>query len=195
MPAIPEIVTPRLRLRAWRREDLQPFGEMCADPEVRRYFMGILSAAESEAMVGRIQDHWEQNGFGFWVLEIPEVTPFIGYAGLLRVGFEAHFVPCVEVGWGLARSFWGHGFATEAGQAALQFGFTKLGLDEIVSFTAVANDRSRRVMERLEMKRDEADDFEHPRVPEGNPLRRHVLYRLPKTGWRGQRSASLSRVS
>lgn len=185
MSIIPEISTTRLCLRAWRSKDLQPFAEMCADPEVRRYFTGVLSAAESMALVGRTQDHWKNHGFGLWAVGIPSVAPFIGYAGLLRVGFTAHFTPCVEVGWGLARAYWGYGFATEAAEAALQFGFTQLVLNEIVAFTAVANVRSRRVMERLGMRRDEAGDFEHPQIAEGHPLRPHVLYRLSKANWRG----------
>lgn len=192
MAALVEISTQRLRLRQWHREDLQPLSEMCSDPEVRRYFPGVLNAAESEAMMGRIQDHFERHGFGLWALEMPAIAPFIGYAGLLRVNFEAHFAPAVEVGWGLARSFWGRGFATEAGQAALQYGFAELRLDEVVAFTAVANARSRKVMERLGMLRDEAGDFDHPRIADSHPLRRHVLYRLTRSSWRSYRSANLS---
>jgi ribosomal-protein-alanine N-acetyltransferase len=118
-----------------------------------------------------------------WALERVEDGAFLGFTGLSRPSFEAHFTPAVEVGWRLARHAWGHGFATEAARAALRFGFETVGLEEIVSFTVPANVRSRAVMERIGMHHDPSDDFDHPKLPAGHPLRAHVLYRLRRADW------------
>jgi RimJ/RimL family protein N-acetyltransferase len=153
---------------------------MNADPRVMEFFQKPLSREESDAMVGRIRDHFAQRGFGLWAVEVPGVADFIGFVGLVVPRFEAHFTPCVEIGWRLAFEHWGHGYATEGARAALDFGFHQLGLEEIVSMTVPANQRSWHVMEKLGMTRSPEDDFDHPLVPEGHPLRRHVLYRLRK---------------
>ena len=176
---VPELRTPRLRLRAWCAADLEPFRALNADSEVMRHFPNVLTAAESDAMGGRIAAHFLQHGFGLWAVEAPGIAPFLGFVGLAVVGFEAHFTPCVEVSWRVAREHWGHGYATEAGRAALEFGFERLGLEEIVAFTVPDNVASRRVMERLGMHHDRAGDFDHPKIPPGHRMRRHVLYRLP----------------
>ncbi len=178
MSTIATIRTPRLHLRTWRDEDLAPFAEMNGSPEVMEFFPRTLDRAESDAMVARIRDHFDRHGFGFWAVEVPGVADFIGLVGLAIPRFKAHFTPCVEIGWRLARAHWGRGYATEAARAALEFGFRDLGLEEIVSFTTTTNLRSRAVMERIGMTRSQADDFDHPSVPEGHPLRRHVLYRV-----------------
>jgi len=142
----------------------------------------LLSLSSPAAWVGRAGAHWNEHGFGQWVVEIPGEARFIGVVGLSTVSYTAPFTPAVEVAWRLARACWGRGYASEAAQAALDYGFGKLGLTEIVAVTVPANWRSRRVMERLGMTRDPADDFDVPHLPEG-PLKRHVLYRLhPKTG-------------
>jgi RimJ/RimL family protein N-acetyltransferase len=151
---------------------------MNADPRVMEHFPATLSQDESDATIARIEAHFQQHGFGLWAVEISEVASFAGFIGLSIPRFEAHFTPCVEIGWRLAADFWGRGYATEGAQAALAFGFSELGLKQIVSFTVPANARSRRVMERLGMTRTESDDFEHPLLPVGHPLRRHVLYRV-----------------
>jgi RimJ/RimL family protein N-acetyltransferase len=174
---IPTIETDRLRLRAWDDADLTAFAAMNADPRVMEHFPAPLSPAQSDASVGRVTAHFEQHGFGMWVVEIPGVTPFAGAVGLMIPRFTASFTPCVEIGWRLAQAHWGHGYATEGARAALAFGFTTIGLPEIVSFTVPANVRSRRVMEKLGMSHDPGDDFDHPELPAGHPLRRHVLYR------------------
>jgi ribosomal-protein-alanine N-acetyltransferase len=176
--ALPELRTPRLCLRQWQAADLEPFARMNADPAVMEYFPALLSREQSDAIVARIEQLFRERGFGLWALEVPGVAPFAGFVGLSVPRFEAHFTPCVEVGWRLAREHWGHGYATEAAHAALDFGFQARGLQEIVSMAVVANQRSRRVMERLGMTRDPADDFDHPNMAEGHPLLRHVLYRL-----------------
>jgi RimJ/RimL family protein N-acetyltransferase len=180
MPRIHELDTTRLLLRAWRDEDLEPFAAMNADPEVMRHLLGTMSREESDASAARGRAHIDQHGFGFWAVEEKGGSPFIGFVGLIRTSFEAHFTPCVEVGWRLARDAWGRGYATEAAQESLRFGFEELKLDEIVSFTVPGNIRSRRVMERLGMTHSSDGDFEHPRVPVGHPLRRHVLYRVSR---------------
>ncbi len=127
-----------------------------------------------------MQAHWDEHGFGQWVVEIPGEAAFVGVVGLARIPYEAHFTPAVEIAWRVARRHWGRGYATEAAEAALDYGFRELGLEQIVAVTVPANQRSRRVMERLGMTRDPADDFDHPNLPEG-PLRRHVLYRIAQS--------------
>jgi len=180
----PRLTTDRLVLRQWRNEDRVPFGEMNADPRVMEYFPSVLTRAESDAMVDRIEKHFDENGFTFWALEAPGVAPFVGFVGLARTPYQTPFTPCVEIGWRLAFAHWGKGYASEAAHRALQCGFQEMGLSEIVAFTATGNIRSRRVMEKLGMTRKPEDDFDHPRVPEGNPLRPHVLYRLPSSRFR-----------
>ena len=181
MSHAPELVTERLRLRRWLPSDAQPFAELNADPRVMEYLSGPLSRADSDAMIERIEARFRENGFGFWALEIPGVAPLAGFVGLSVPRFEAHFTPCVEVGWRLAAAQWGQGYATEAARAALRFGFESLGLGAIVALTCTENLRSRRVMAKLGMRRDPRDDFEHPALPDGDPLRSHVLYRVSKT--------------
>lgn len=169
--------TQRLLLRPWRAEDAAPFAALNADLEVMRHFPARLSRLESDALIERIVYHMETNGWGLWAIEAPNVAPFIGFCGLWTVSFEAPFTPAIEIGWRLARPYWHKGYAFEAAQAAMNFGFETLGLDEIVSFTIPANVRSWRLMERLGMTHNPADDFLHPRLPEGHPMRPHVLYR------------------
>lgn len=180
---IQELQTPRLRLRAWRDEDLPLFAELNADDEVTRYLLGPLPRPQSDALVGRITEHFLREGFGFWAVEAPGVASFIGMVGLGIPSYTAPFTPCVEVGWRLARKHWGQGFATEAAQAALEFGFESLDLPEIVALTVPGNARSRAVMSKLGMAREASDDFDHPLVPAGHALQRHVLYRLRKEAW------------
>jgi ribosomal-protein-alanine N-acetyltransferase len=173
-----QLTTPRLTLRRWRDEDRAPFAAMNADPRVMEFFPATLSRAESDALVDRIEAHFDEHGFGAWAIEVPGVAPFVGFTGLSVPRFEAPFMPCVEVGWRLAVAHWGKGYATEAARLALDYGFETLRLAEIVAFTVPANLRSRAVMERIGMRRDPADDFDHPALAAGHPRRRHVLYRL-----------------
>lgn len=175
---MPELVTDRLQLRQWRDADLPLFAALNADPEVMRYFPAPLTRTQSDEFAGYARETIERQGWGLWAVEVTDGPAFIGFVGLNRVPFDEHFTPAVEVGWRLARPFWGHGYATEAAAAAVSFAFERLELDEIVSFTSMSNEPSIRVMRRLGMRHDAAGDFDHPRVPEGNPLRRHVLYRI-----------------
>jgi ribosomal-protein-alanine N-acetyltransferase len=168
----------RVRLRRWRDEDREPFAALNADARVMEFFPAPLDRSQSDAMIDRIEAHFGEHDFGLWAIEVPDVAPFIGFAGLSVKRFAAHFTPCVEVGWRLAFAYWGHGYATEAARLALAHGFATLGLSEVVSYTSVTNQRSRAVMARLGMRRDPADDFDHPDLPKDHPLRRHVLYRL-----------------
>lgn len=170
-------LTERLVLRQWREEDREPFAQLNADPEVMRYFPAPLDREQSDAMVSRMHDLIEAQGWGLWAVERRDTGAFLGFTGLAVPRHPLPFLPCVEVGWRLSRKAWGHGFATEAAREALRVGFDELGLAEIVSFTTVTNTRSRAVMERLSMVRDVAEDFDHPALAEGDPLRRHVLYR------------------
>jgi len=170
--------TSQLVLRPWRDEDIADFAEMSADPVVMEYLLPLSERGLSaDTWVARKRAHWDEHGFGQWVVELPGEASFIGVVGLETVSYDAHFTPAVEVAWRLVRAYWGRGYATEAAKAALDYGFGEVGLGEIVALTVPANQRSRRVMERLGMTRSPQDDFDHPRLPEG-PLRRHVLYRL-----------------
>jgi RimJ/RimL family protein N-acetyltransferase len=171
------IESERLLLRRWRDTDVAPFAVLNADQNAMRFMPGTMTADGTRAMVGRICDHFDAHGFGLWAVEAPGVAPFMGYVGLQRPTFDAHFTPCVEIGWRLAPAYWGKGYAMEAASAALRFGFEDLNLDQIVSFTVIANKPSWSVMERIGMTRDPAEDFDHPRLPQGHPLRRHILYR------------------
>jgi RimJ/RimL family protein N-acetyltransferase len=175
--------TPRLVLRPWRDEDVDSFAAMFDDPAVMEFLPAQKDRAAIEALLGRMRAHLDARGFGWWAAELKSSGAFIGFVGLSRVPFEAHFTPAVEVGWRLASAHWGKGYATEGARAALHAGFTRLGLGEIVSFTVPPNARSWGVMTRIGMTHDPADDFDHPRLPEGDPLRRHVLYRISRARW------------
>ena len=181
--AMSEIATSRLLLRQWRPDDLPPFAALNADPEVMRYFPAPLTSEQSAEFAAHIQATIARQGWGLWAVEVVGGAPFIGFVGLNRTRFDAHFTPTVEVGWRLDRPYWGRGYATEAAAASLAFGFDRLDCDEIVSFTATVNDASRRVMRRLGMRHDPDGDFDHPSVSEG-PLRRHVLFRMARTNCR-----------
>lgn len=175
--------TARLVLRAWRDDDLDAWAALNADPHVMEYFPKVLDRAESDAVAARVRENMQKRGFGFWAVEVPGVAAFAGFLGLTVPRFTAPFTPCVEIGWRLSRACWGKGYATEGARAALAHGFGPLRLEEIVAYTAMGNQRSRHVMEKLGMTYSAEDDFDHPNVPEGHPIRRHVLYRLPRTRW------------
>lgn len=172
------ILTSRLVLRRWEDRDRDLFAEMNSDPKVMEFMPGCLSRVESDLLVDRIGEYFREHGFGLYAVELRGERQFIGYVGLAMPTFEAHFTPCVEIGWRLAASAWGKGLATEGARAVVQEAFEKLGLKGLVSFTVPANIRSRRVMEKLGMSYNPAENFDHPRLPNGHPLRRHVLHRL-----------------
>lgn len=177
-----ELRTERLVLRRWREEDLPAFGALNADARVMRHMPKVLTRAESDALVGRFEAHFQERGFGRWAVEAPGVAAFVGFVGLGVPGFEAPFTPCVEVSWRLAAAHWGRGYASEAARRALRFAREELGLAEVVSYTVPANAASIRVMERIGMGRDPRGDFDHPELPQESALRRHVLYRWRPCG-------------
>jgi RimJ/RimL family protein N-acetyltransferase len=182
-PASPHplpIRTPRLLLRRWRDEDRAPFAAMNADARVVEHLPGPMTREASDALVDRIEGNFESRGFDVFAVEVAATGEFAGFVGLTVPRFQAAFTPCVEIGWRLAPAHWGRGYATEAARASLAFGFERLGLAEIVSFTVPANVRSRRVMERIGMTHDSREDFDHPALAEGHRLRRHVLYRVAR---------------
>lgn len=176
-----QLETSRLRLRLWRDEDFAPFAALNADPQVMAHFPATLDRAESDVLAARCQSLIEAQGWGFWATEIKASGDFIGFVGLHRPIAELPFSPCVEIGWRLARPFWGQGYASEAARAALSFAFNDLALAEVVAFTSLESRRSQAVMERLGMRR--AENFEHPALPPGHPLREHCLYRLAVSAW------------
>jgi RimJ/RimL family protein N-acetyltransferase len=184
------IETERLLLRPWRDADLDPFAAMNADPRVMEHFVSILSHEQSQTAMARVRDHFDRHGYGFLAVEVKEGEPFIGFVGLNVVPFDAHFTPAVEIGWRLAHAHWRQGYASEAARASLRFAFLELGLDEIVAFTVAANRRSRAVMERIGLHRVADGDFDHPLVPEGHPIRHHLLYRLRRSEWESARSSA-----
>jgi len=181
--AVPRLRTERLLLREWQPGDLQPFAALNADPEVAAFLGGPLTREESDALVERIMSGWRAHGFGLWAVARLEDDAFLGFTGLSIPSWAPE--PTPEIGWRLAQSAWGHGYATETAREAMRFAFADLALEALVSYTAVTNVRSRLVMERLGMHRDGPGsfDFLHPNLPEGHPLRQHVTYRLSRAAW------------
>ncbi|MCK7615982.1 GNAT family N-acetyltransferase [Roseibium sediminicola] len=180
--------TERLILRSWKDEDLDPFAEMCADPEVMRYFPDLWPRDRSALLISKSMDKLDAEGFCLLPVEIRETGEFIGFVGLnsSNPDMPAPFDPSVEIGWRLKQSAWGKGYASEAARAWLRFGFETVGLEEIVSFTIPDNLPSQKVMKRIGMARDLAGDFRHPAIPEDHPCSMHVLYRLSKADWKKQ---------
>lgn len=187
-----EVTTPRLWLRQWRETDRDAFAAMNADPEVMAHFPGTLTRFESDTWIDYVGGEIARQGWGLWAVQHIHTAGFVGALGLHVIEFETSFTPAVEIGWRLARRYWGHGFATEAALATLRVAFHQLGLDEVVSFTVPQNLSSRRVMVKLGMTLDPEAEFDHPRVdPERYPdLVRHVVYRLTAREWRAQHDGS-----
>lgn len=170
--------TSRLLLRRFSEDDREPFARLNADPRVMEFMPACLSRRESDLLLDHFEDHFRKHSFGLYAVELRETRAFIGFVGLATPRFQAHFTPCVEIGWRLSAGHWGRGLATEGARAVATYAFEVLRLDALVSFTSAANIRSRRVMEKIGMTHDPSEDFDHPALPEGHPLRRHVLYRL-----------------
>lgn len=181
-----DLTTPRLRLRQWRDADRAPWARLNADPEVMRYFPGVQDRATSNASIDLWREHITAKGWGNWAVEALDGGHFIGFVGLSVPRHALRFMPCVELGYRLAREHWGRGYATEGAYAALQLGFTQLRLEEIVAFTALLNTPSRAVMAKLSM-RNANEDFDHPALPQGHALRRHCLYRLGRANFMAPR--------
>jgi len=171
------IETKRLILRSWKESDLESFAAMNADPRVMEFFPSVKSFEESRKEYQAIQDHFQKHGYGFWAVSEKGQENFCGFIGLRYIDFAAPYTPAVEVGWRLAFEYWGKGYATEGAQASLNYAFEVLHLPEVISFTYTGNLRSRVVMEKIGMQHDAKDDFDHPNLPPGHRLLRHVLYR------------------
>jgi len=180
------IETARLRLRDWTDADAGPFAALNADPRVMEFFPAALTREQSDAQMAGIRAFIVERGYGLYAAEEKASGQFIGFIGLSRPSFEAHFTPAIEIGWRLAREAWGQGYASEGARAVRDHAFVALGLDALVSFTAEWNRPSRRVMEKIGMAHDPADDFMHPRLPPEHKLARHVLYRLSRAEWAQQ---------
>lgn len=181
------LVTERLLLRPWTDADKPAFRRMNADPRVMAFFPAPLSDGQSDALLERIRAHQAEHGFTFWAVEDRADGQLAGMTGLARVTFAAPFTPCVEIGWRFLPAYWGKGYAIEAARRALACAFTTLHLKEVVAFTTTGNLPSQGLMRRLGMTRDPADDFDHPLLPAGHPLLRHVLYRLNRAAWEASR--------
>lgn len=178
------IETSRLGLRNWIESDERKFVDMNRDPRVMEYFPKMLTEEESIAMIDRNKKHISDKEFGLWAVEVKETNEFAGFVGLNAANFEADFTPCIEIGWRLAYQYWGKGYAQEAAKGCIKFGFDNLGFEEIVSFTALTNARSKNVMKKIGMKY--IKEFEHPKVEIGSSLRRHVLYSINKEEYNKQ---------
>ncbi|HUP06519.1 MAG TPA: GNAT family N-acetyltransferase [Caldimonas sp.] len=185
MAAPIELETARLRMRVWREADRAPFAAMNRDPEVMRYFPAPIDAARSDASIDAWLGQFAAQGWSNWALERKDDGAFLGFVGLSVPARRFPFSPCVEVGWRLAREHWHRGYASEAAKVALRAGFEQIGLDEIVSMTALANAPSRAVMERIGLENRHAD-FDHPGIPSGHPLCRHCLYAIDRATWRAR---------
>jgi RimJ/RimL family protein N-acetyltransferase len=172
------IQTERLLLRRWTEKDREPFYRLNSDSRVMEFMPASLTRPESDHLFERIEEHFRKREFGLYAAELRQDWTFIGFIGLSVPSFDASFTPCVEIGWRLSADHWGRGLATEGARAIAKHAFSELGLDEVVSFTVPENVRSLRVMEKIGMTHDASEDFDHPNLPEGHPLRRHVLYRL-----------------
>ena len=184
---VTELTTERLLLRGWTDDDLAPWAALNDDPAVMEHFPGHLTREQSDASAQRIRTALQENGWGLWAVEVRESGEFVGFTGLQVPRFDAPFMPAVEIGWRLARSSWGRGYATEAARASLAHAFGPLGLDEVVAMVVPGNTRSQGVMRKLGMRHDEDADFDHPLIEEGSPVRRHRLYRLTRQEWLEQR--------
>jgi RimJ/RimL family protein N-acetyltransferase len=180
-----ELLTPRLVLRTWREDDLDALAALNAHPEVMRYLGGVATRGDTEAMLARMLAHWETRGFGVWAVERREGGGVVGLVGVVVPRWQAKVTPCVEILWRFDPAVWGRGFATESARASLDDAFARHDFAEVLSFTVQANERSWRVMERLGMRRAPEDDFDHPLVAEGAPLRRHIVYRITREAWTG----------
>jgi 3-dehydroquinate dehydratase/shikimate dehydrogenase len=187
------IQTERLILRPWKDEDLEPLAKLNVDPRVTAYFPGLKTREESDASVKFMSNHFERCGWGFWAVSLIQTSEFIGFIGLREIYFKTDFTPAVEIGWRLAFNYWGKGYATEGALASLRYGFEKLKLEKIVSYTAAQHMKSRAVMERIGMHHHPKDDFDHPRLPENYPFRRQVLYQLTANQWQEQAKKSNTR--
>ena len=173
-----EFESDRLGFRLWKDDDSMIFSRMNADSKVMQYFPGILNEKESDQFIERIMEHFKEHGYGLWAVDLKETHEFIGFIGFYTAKFESDFTPCVEIGWRLDHRFWNKGYATEGAIKCLDYGFNRLGLNEIFSFTSEINKPSINVMKKIGLV--EQGVFQHPNISEESPLRPHVLYKIDK---------------
>lgn len=178
------IETDRLILRTWQDSDTAKMAKINKDAKVMEYFPGIVDMQGTQRLIDKINKHYDEHGYTLYAVEIKATKQFIGFVGLLNATFYAHFTPATEIGWRLGSQFWGQGYATEAARAVLDYAFNQLNLDEIVSFTTANNLASRRVMEKIGLKRNPKDDFDNPNVINYPDLVPHVLYRLKRSDYK-----------
>jgi len=170
--------TKRLILRGWQDSDIQPFILMNQDPKVMEFFPEIWSAEKSQESLANLHQHFAENGFGFFAVELKETQEFIGFIGIAKVNFDAHFTPAIEIGWRLMSKHFNQGYATEGASEVLRFAFEELNLKEIVAFTVPSNLPSQNVMKKIGMIRDFGGDFSHPKLPQNHKFSLHLLYRI-----------------
>ncbi len=182
MNKVVELKTDRLILRQWKEQDFPVFANMNADPAVMEYFPSMMNESESNMMAHRLQALIAEKSWGFWGVEIIDEQKFIGFVGLHQPTYKLPVTPCIEIGWRIAKEFWGKGYATEAARRSLKFAFEELDLNEVYSFAAMLNKKSWQVMQRLGMK-NMAANFKHPIIPEAHPLSEHVLYKITQEQW------------
>lgn len=170
----PIIQTDRLHLRLWKEDDISKLIAMNQDENVMQYFLSTMTEEASIAFFNRVQKHFNENGFGLYVVEDKLSQTFLGYTGFMIADFESDFTPCVEIGWRFNKEYWGQGLATEAAVACLEFGFSKLNFSKVHSFTSMHNHKSEAVMQRIGMHK--IGEFNHPKLPIDHKLRLHVHY-------------------
>lgn len=169
-------VSERLGFRKFRDSDLEPFFKMNADSEVMKFFPSTLDTEETQSLIMRINAHIDENGFGFFAIDLLSENRFIGFIGLKRTNFKADFTPCIEIGWRLDKEFWNKGLATEGATRCLEFAFLNLKLNEVYSFTSLLNKPSERIMQKIGMAK--ISEFDHPLVEKGSRLKKHCLYKI-----------------
>ena len=181
------IKTSRLNLRLWKKDDFELFAKLNQDPRVTEFFAKMPTPEESYAFAKSKQDHLVKYGWGLWAASLTANGEFIGFIGL-NEDKELFKEPVVEIGWRLAFDYWGMGYATEGARAVLDYGFKDLGLSKIFSWTTETNMRSRSVMEKIGLKHDPKNDFDHPKLSKDHLLKRHVLYSITKELWKNLHS-------
>lgn len=182
--------TERLWLRQWKSSDYSAFSVMCADPAVMRFYPAVLSKQESEKLVWALTATIDEQGWGFWAVELKATAEFIGFVGLRHQELALPDAPFVEIAWRVASTHWGKGYATEAANAALAFAFNELEAEAVYAFTALINQPSRKVMSRVGMT-DTQQDFDHPALAKDHPLARHCLYKITEVAWRQRYQSAL----
>ncbi|MFC5719315.1 GNAT family N-acetyltransferase [Streptomyces gamaensis] len=173
----PRLLTPRLTLRRWREDDVEPMAAIHADPEVMRWIGdgSVRDRDQTAAGIAGWERDWEEWGLGLFAVELRESRQLAGFAGLSVPGFLPEILPAVEIGWRFGRPYWGQGLATEAARAVLDFALRERGLARVVSISTVGNDASEQIMRKLGMRLER--ETRNPVY--GTRVRVHVLELRP----------------